>query len=607
MTYLARPQIELDNDLRSNKLLLMFDFDILKSVTIPQLLKRVCELYGPKPAFFGYRNESWSSVSYSDLEQGAEAIANGLLALGLSRSSKIAILSENSPEWCLAYLGILSMGGTVVPVDPQLKANELKVILPHSESESIFVSSKCLVKLMELGRSGLSFKKVILLDQTDSASSQFNLTDLMEKGRGSAQRLPVISNLDLAVLIYTSGTTGNPKGVMLTHKNILSDIWGIFQVLGLFPTDKFLSVMPLHHTFEATCGFLVPLCGGGSVVYSRSLKSKALLEDMMTHQITVMLGVPLLFEKFWLGLVRNIQSQSALGKLYFGLGFGLGSWLPKGMRYRWGTIYFSALRKKAGLDWIRLLICGGAPLPPEIAKNFDILGIKFLQGYGLTETAPVLTLNPKRGYKYASLGLPIGGAELKIHNPNSQGIGEILAKGEMIMAGYYRNPRATAIVLKEGWFHTGDSGWKDKKGFFYIAGRLKNVIVTRAGKNVYPEEIEKELVKSPYIAEALVIGRRIQGGEEVFAIIVPDYDYIGQVASTTKQEYDDQKIEELIKIEISSYCQNLADYKRIKGFQIHREELEKTSTRKIKRFLFSRPQVQPDQKEVGPRQKEVKV
>ena len=306
-------------------------------------------------------------------------------------------------------------------------------------------------------------------------------------------------------------------------------------------------------------------------------------------------------------MVRNIPSRPLFTKLYFGLGYNLGSWLPRPLRHSWGELYFASLRKKAGLDSIRLMICGGAPLPPEIAKNFDILGIKFLQGYGLTETSPVLSLNPETGNKYASIGIPIGGVELKVHQPDPKGIGEILARGEMVMAGYYKNPEETARVLKDGWLYTGDSGWKDKKGFFYIAGRLKNVIVTRAGKNVYPEEIERELVKSPYIAEALVLGREIPGGEDVFALIVPDYEYISQEAQLKGAAYDDRQVEELIKNQISGCCQTLADYKRVKGFEIRKTELEKTSTRKVRRFLFKSTAKKTEAKQASPEKREVQV
>jgi long-chain acyl-CoA synthetase len=585
----------------------MLDFDLLKSVTIPQMVKRASEIYGPQSAFFHCRDQAWRSLTYNQIAAGLEAVAQGLLASGHSRQSKIAILSENSPEWCLAYLGILSIGGTVVPVDPLLKPNELLNVLKHSESESVFVSARYLGSLREVLRAGLSFRCIIVLDDDSPASDLISLKQLTETGIASEAKLPAVSNLDLAVIIYTSGATGNPKGVMLTHKNILSDLWSIFKVLKLYSGDKFLSVMPLNHSFEATCGFLVPLAVGSSVVYSRSLKSKELVEDMKNHGITVMLGVPLLFEKFWLGLARNVQSRPFLTRLYFSLGCNLGKWLPQTWRFGFGRIYFFFLRKGAGLNSLRLLISGGAALPPAIGENFDILGIKFLQGYGLTETSPVLSLNPEKGYRYDSIGLPLRDVEMRIENPDLQGIGEIVVRGEMVMSGYYRNPQETSKVLKEGWFYTGDSGWKDKGGFFYVAGRIKNVIVTRSGKNVYPEEVEMELVQSPYIAEALVLPREIAGGEEVFALIVPDYDYFTQSSEVAGRTYTESDIQEIIKAEISSGCNNLADYKRVKGFEIRREELEKTSTRKIKRFLFAKKPAPPRQLEIEMEKPEVKT
>ncbi|MCI0530895.1 MAG: AMP-binding protein, partial [candidate division Zixibacteria bacterium] len=502
----------------------MLDYDILKSITIPQFLRQIAEAYGAKTAFYCFRNEKWETQTFAELKDSAEAVARGLLAEKLQKNCKIALLGENSPVWCQAYLGILTMGGSVVPLDPQLKSAELTNVLAHSGAEAILVSAKFADSILDLIRSGLEIKKVVVLDDDTPRSGTVGLTGLKERGKNWEDKLPAVSNLDLATIIYTSGTTGNSKGVMLTHKNILSDIWSIHQRVRLNPDDRFLSVMPLHHTFECTCGFLFPLSTGAGVIYSRSLKSKELVEDISSLKATLILAVPLLFEKMWLGLTKGISGKSRLARLYFKFGYGTARILPKLARYGWGRGYFSGLRAKAGLGSLRLIVCGGAATPPDLAKNFDCLGIKYLQGYGLTETSPVLTVNPENGYRYSSIGKPLRGVELKIGEPGPHGIGEILAKGDMVMSGYYRNPAETAKVLKDGWLHTGDAGWRDEQGYFYISGRIKNVIVTPNGKNIYPEEIETELVKSPFIAEALVLGKHTSGGEEVHAVIVPDYE-----------------------------------------------------------------------------------
>jgi long-chain acyl-CoA synthetase len=253
-----------------------------------------------------------------------------------------------------------------------------------------------------------------------------------------------------------------------------------------------------------------------------------------------------------------------------------------------GKKIFKGLREKAGLSSLRLMVAGGAPMPPEVAKAFNLLGFTFIQGYGLTESSPVLTLNPPEKRKDASIGVAIAGAELKIVDPDSRGIGHIIAKGPMIMKGYYENDEATEEVLKDGWLYTGDSGWVDDEGFYYIAGRLKNVIVTPAGKNVYPEEIEAELNISPYILESLVMGRptREHRGDEIEAIVVPDFEYFDTIAAAAGMEFSQESIEQTVRDEVAERCKSLPDFKKVKYVKIRDEEFEKTSTRKIKRYLF---------------------
>ena len=556
----------------------------IKDLTIPKMLKRSAGIYSNSVALSAWKDGKFYSFNYAELESKVNLFGKGLNSLGINKGDKVGLLSENRPEWGIAYLGILSSGGIVVPLDPLLKCSELGVLIKDSGMKGLITSGKFIAEIFQTTKKIPDFEFLICMDEKKEKGI-FSFSEVSGKGNENKSELPEVLPDDVAVIIYTSGTTGKSKGVMLTHKNILSDVWGTKEALELFPEDNFLSVLPLHHTLECTAGLLIPLSGGSRVTYARSMKSKEILEDIKNAGVTLLIGVPLLYEKLFTGLRKNIQKKSFLTRTSFKLCFNFVKIFKKLTGINLGRFIFKNLREKAGLSCIRMLISGAAPLPAMIPECFDLLGIKFLQGYGLTETSPVLTLNPYNKPKYSSVGKSIPGVELKILEPNKDGVGEILAKGDMVMKGYYNNPQETDKILKDGWLHTGDLGWKDKDGYFYIAGRKKNVIVSSAGKNIYPEEIENQLLQSPCILETLVLGRKVSKGvEEVEAIIVTNYEYIQQISKD--QTRDEEKIRLLIKDEIAKCCEGIADYKRVKHFQIRKEEFEKTSTRKIKRFLF---------------------
>ena len=568
--------------------------DQFKDITIPEMFFTAVSTCPGSWSMAYSEDDKWSKITYQELGEKVSDIAKGLVSLGAQKGQRVGILSENRPEWGMAYLAILQAGGVVVPIDFLLKPQEIAHVINQADAQILFVSAKHLPKIKEVSGLANRLKLIILLDEEGSLQNSLKLSELLVKGRKSTVAFPQLKNTDVAEIIFTSGTTGNSKGVMLTHKNIMSDIWGIERVLDLYPQDNFLSVLPLNHVFESTCGFLIPLASGAQITYARSLKSKELLEDIKSNNITIMLGVPLLFEKMFLSIKNAVAKKGLFTRPYFNFCFQLVKALKELFGFNSGKLIFRPLRRKAGLASVRLLICGGAPLPAYIAKGFDLLGIKFLQGYGLTETSPVITLNPFNKPKYASVGKSIMGAELKIATPDKNGIGEIIAKGDMIMTGYYNNPEATGEVLNQGWLYTGDSGWMDKDGYFYICGRLKNVIVTAAGKNVYPEEIEKELLKSSYIAEALVLGKKIDRREEVYAMLVPNYEYFKEKLGDSIS--DNHLIEKVIKEELNRCCSNLAEYKRVKGFEIREQEFDKTPTKKIKRFTVCEDrQIMPQQ------------
>jgi long-chain acyl-CoA synthetase len=555
----------------------------LNELTIPEMLKRSAGLFGGSIALSAWKGNELCSLTYAELENKVSLFARGLKASGKTKNDRVGILSENRPEWGISYLGILSAGGIVVPLDPLLKCSEMEVLIRDSGMKGLVTSGRFLPDLIEIKKkvSGLDF---LVCMEEKKEEGIFSFSEMLEKGKVDETKLPEAIPDDTSVIIYTSGTTGKSKGVMLSHKNIMSDVWGTKEALKLYPEDNFLSLLPLHHTFECTAGFLIPLSGGSRVTYARSLKSKEILEDVKNSRVSIILGVPLLYEKLFTGLRKNIQKKSFFTRTFFNLSFNFVKTFKKLSGINLGKYVFKGLREKAGLSRLRILICGAAPLPAMIPECFDLLGIKFLQGYGLTETSPVLILNPFNKPEYSSVGMPIPGAEIKILEPDKNGVGEILAKGNMIMKGYYNNPEETGRVLKNGWLHTGDLGWKDKGGYFYIVGRKKNVIVSSAGKNIYPEEIENQLIQSPCILEALVLGKKVSGGEEVEAVVVPNLEFIQQLQGDKIP--DEQNLRLLMKQEIEKCCEGIADYKRVKHFQIRKEEFEKTSTRKIKRFLF---------------------
>jgi long-chain acyl-CoA synthetase len=555
----------------------------LDQLSIPQILAQAKQHFGANVAMRYYDGEKFRELTYDGLFRMVTQAASALRKAGIKPGDKVGILSENRPHWGATYFANLFVGGVNVPLDALLKPQELPYIILHSGIKAIVTSNKFISDLETIKEKNESFESIISMDSGDSANPY-----LLADQNPPDIEPPNAPLDDIAALIYTSGTTGLAKGVMLSHGNISSDIWAMLSAIDMYETDNFISILPLHHTFECTCGFMTPLSFGASITYARGLASKQIVEDIKNNKATILLGVPLVFEKMFTGLSKEIAKKPQFTQSIFKTTFGLSKLIKKTVKLEAGGLLFSSLREKAGMSSLRLLVAGGAPMMPDIAEAFNNLGFRFIQGYGLTESSPVLTMNSNNNYRNNSIGYAPPGVTIKIDNPNAQGIGEIVAKGPMVMKGYYKNPEATAAVLKDGWLYTGDLGWVDSEGFYYIAGRLKNVIVTPGGKNVYPEEIEFVLNKSPFILESLVLGRPLEsgGGEEIEAIIVPDMEYFSARAAEKEIELNETSIEKTIKLEVSQQSQELADYKRIKYVVIRNSDFEKTSTRKIKRFLY---------------------
>lgn len=541
------------------------------SLTLQSLIERLRENHPDVVAFRIKRDGDYVEFTRGEVAQRAAVLGAHLASLGVQPGDRVGLLSDNQPEWGMAYLSIVGHGMTAVPIDRLLKPGEYQRILEDSCARAIIVSGGFIEDVRKIKDSLPNLEHILHLEDT-----------VHQEQNGVAPDY-VADPDDLAVLIYTSGTTGQPKGVMLSHKNIMSNVVSCTQSISFSRGDNFLSVLPMHHTFECTAGFLAPIYQGATVTYVGSLKSRDIIDTMRDTQATIMLAVPLLYEKMHAGILRKIKTQPPHLKTILNLSMSIVKVAEK-FNKKIGHAVFRSLREKGGFGSIRFFISGAAALPPEVAQGFERLGMVILQGYGLTEASPVVSVNRFGSPKHDSVGPVISGVEVKVLNPDETGVGELMFRGDNVMLGYYNNTEATEEVLKDGWLYTGDSGWVDEDGHIHIAGRLKNVIVTKAGKNIYPEEIEGELSLSPYIAEVLVFGavKASSGEEYVKAIVVPDYEYLEQENMDTDEAF----LTTLLDQEIRERCANLADYKRVKEFELRKEEFPKTSTRKIKRFLL---------------------
>ncbi len=552
--------------------------------TFRGLVKRLSER-GDRVAMMERREGEFKKVTFKEISLWARAISAFLMDKGFEKPTRIAILSKNRMEWGVSYFGITYGGCIAVPIDPELKEKEITHILQFSETEAIFTEERFLTTIKELA-SKLNIKLIITLDN----SGETLLKDVIEKGKKlleeKGEKEVEVEADHTASIIFTSGTTGVSKGVELTHYNFIFDTIQSEKLIHLIEDEIFLSVLPIHHTFEFTGGFLEPIMLGGMVVYARSLKSKELLEDLKDSRTTLLLGVPLLFEKLHQGIRKGISEQNILKKGIVNMGLGMGNSMRriKGRASR--NFLTNKVLEQAGMDSLRIIIAGAAALDPEVELGLKALGLNAIQGYGLTEASPIVTINPAFQSKPGSIGIPIPGVEIKIYEPDIEGVGEILVKGNNVMKGYYKNSLATTQTLRDDYLHTGDMGYMDEDGYIYITGRKKSIIVTEGGKNIYPEEIEQILGRSKYIEEVLVIERfnKEKNKAELTAIIYPNWEKLDKYLA--EKGKDESIINEILKGQVNEVNKQLASYKRIVSFEIREEEFPKTTTKKIKRYLF---------------------
>ncbi len=548
--------------------------------TIREILFKACHRYQDRAALKSKREGVFQPVTYSELRQRVEELSTCFFELGLEKGDRVAILGENRTEWVIAYLATVTAGMVAVPVDRDLKEREIRHILDFSGSKLLVVSDSHYIKVDEAIRTIPDLNLVISMDNAGGEGFTLSFREALDKGieKLNANDLRYsetsIDPEDTASIIFTSGTTGTAKGVVLSHRNITENVLGVSFNLTVH-YDIMLSVLPLHHTYESTAGMLTAIYHGATVCYAESLRK--IVDNLVETEATVMLGVPALFEAIYKRIKAGIEEK---GARKFALAKGIASISEKVFGISIRRKIFSQVHNKVG-GHLRMFISGGAAVSPEVSKGFRDLGISFLQGYGLTEFSPIVAVNRMDAFKDGAAGIPVPSAEIKIVDD------EILVKGPCVMLGYYKNKAATDEVLVDGWLHTGDLGYVDNEGFLFINGRRKSVIVTPNGKNVYPEEIEYILGESKFILESLVWGGVDQdpARTEVQAIIVPNTDGFDEEFGASN--YDDEKMEAVIAQVVKSANKKLANYKRIKQFSLRSEEFEKTTTRKIKRYLYT--------------------
>lgn len=573
----------------------------LKNVTIIELMVAINRRYSNIPALQIKEGERFRSISYIELGRRTSDTAYNLQKLGIERGDRVAILSESRPEWGVAFFGIVSCAGITVPMDIKLSDTEIEFILNDSGTKCIFLSKDFLERITALKPRLKFLNHIILLDDTPR-EGVLMLKDFKVPETEIAHR--DITPEDTALIVYTSGTTGIAKGVMLTYKNLLFEVMILHQLIKFHPGDQFLSILPLNHMLEITGGFLGPLYAGATITYCESLKPTNLLSLMNETKTTVMICVPLVLKMLHNSIMKKIEGLPKAKRMLVKGMLHLSRFLLK-CRIRVGTLFFSSVHKQFG-GHIRAFVSGGAPLDPTVEMDFNAMGFRILQGYGLTETSPVITVNNFAECKYGSVGKPLPGIEVKILNNSDTGdkAGEIITKGPHVMNGYYKNREKTDEVLRDNWLYTGDIGYLDGDGFLFISGRIRNLIVLGAGKKVFPEEVEEVMSASQFIKEICVLGRVAQKGlrkgcEEVYAVVVPNLDML---------EKDERENKEVVKKKISSEIQrlsiNLAEYKRIMDFEICYEELPKTSTRKVKRKVLLEMLSKEEEQEGSPEKKE---
>ena len=512
------------------------------------------------------------TFTYKQALKKIREIAYYLIATGAKKGDHIAVIGKNSPEWALAYFAISFAGCIIVPLDYSLHIEDMEKILAFGDVDRIFIDGE---KIDEIDKEGKLFKEKISLEP-ESKGYKYVL-DLT----GPETELPKLHAEDTAAMLFTSGTTGTPKGVMLSFSNFMSSTLSSQRLFDVYPTDVFYAILPIHHAYTMTAVLLETVVSGASCVFGKRLVTPIMLKELREGKITMLLAVPMLFNKLLAGLMAGVHKQGPFKENLIHFLMGFSGFMKKVFHVNLGKkIFGNMLLSKISLDKMRLCICGGGPLPASTFKQFNQLGIDFVQGYGLTETSPIININPIEVYIEESVGIPIPGVEEKIVSPDEDGNGIIYVRGPQVMKGYYKNDEATEEVLSsDGWLNTGDVGHIDSNGFLYLTGRAKSIIVTEGGKNVFPEEIEDKFQLFNEIEQCCIIPYMINKEmktEGIRMVIYPTEAYLKEHGMEETSRHMEEVVESVNK--------DLQSYKKITMVTVVDQPLPMTSTKKVKRF-----------------------
>ena len=551
---------------------------------LKEMLKKTGEKYGDLPAYI-FRTEEegkFRNITHKEFRNDINALGTKLIDMGL-KDKRIAVISENRYEWGVDYLAAVTGVGVVVPLDRALPGNEIENLMIRSEVEAIFYSSKYDEIMNRVKKKKTTnVKYFISMDLEKEENGIYSQKELIEQGRklleeGNTEFLNAkIDAEKMSIMLFTSGTTAMSKAVMLSHKNICTNLKDITSVIKVDSTDRFLSFLPLHHTFECTVGFLYPVSIGGAIAFCDGIRHIA--ENIKEYQITAMISVPILFESMYKKVMKGIEKKGKLDKVKKGI--KISNFLLKfGIDIR--KKIFKEIHDTLG-GKVKLFVAGGAALDPEAEKGFNELGFTMYQGYGLTETSPVVAAEDDKYRRIGSIGKAFPSLEVKIDEPDEEGIGELMVKGDTVMLGYYNNEEATKESIEEdGWFHTGDLAKIDKDGYIFISGRKKFVIVLKNGKNIFPEEIEFLVNKIEGVKESFIYGRPEDDGDyKICAKIVYDKDQMRELYNLENED----EIKDFIWKEVKKVNKTMPAYKYIRDIIVTDNDLIKTTTQKIKRF-----------------------
>ena len=555
-------------------------YDYLKINDLKDMLNKTEKLYANRPAYkIKIEEGKYQVYTHKEVRDMINALGTSLINLGL-KGKRIAVIGENRYEWEIAYLSIVCGTGIVVPLDKSLPANELELLIERADIEAIFYTKKYSdiiqnIKFSEKNK----LKHLISMDNNENCEGIYSQKELIREGKklieeGNNEFLNAnINPKEMEIMLFTSGTTSKSKVVALSHENICTNLMDIGSVLDVTQEDVFLSVLPIHHVFECTVGFLFSLYKGAETVFCDGLRH--IVENLNEYHVTVMACVPGIYERIFMMIRKKLEKQGKLEEI-----------LENEEKYKNSSMQkkkevFKEIHDMLG-GKIKLLISGAASLDKTIEEKYRLLGLNLVQGYGLTETSPVVAIGTNKNYKLGSIGKTVPSVEAKLVNVNDEGIGELVVKGSSVMLGYYEDEKANKKSLQDGWFYTGDLAKIDEEGYIFICGRKKSVIVLKNGKNIFPEEMENLVNKIEGIKESFIFGK-IQSNDEnnikINVKIVFDRDVIKDVYKVEK----DEEIYKVLSKKIKEVNQTMPSYKAIRGMILTEEPLIKTTTNKIKR------------------------